>query len=60
MVARSIGVSIRALRVNSARQLKHLVGIETNTANLYQMKKDINSMKSAIDDINDKGIEMRR
>lgn len=59
-VAKGIGASVKTLQENSARQLRHLAGIETNTARLQKIETDISSMKSGIDDINDKGIKMRR
>ncbi|WP_189663094.1 tape measure protein [Polaribacter sp. IC073] len=58
-----ISESIKTLQLNSSMQLKHLAGIETNTASLSRLEKienDIYSVKSGIEEINDKGIKVRR
>jgi DNA repair exonuclease SbcCD ATPase subunit len=59
----SITESIKTLQLNSMIQLKHLAGIETNTASLVRLENIENNivrMKLSIDDINDKGIIIRR
>jgi tape measure domain-containing protein len=59
----AISDSIKILQANSAIQLKHLAGIETNTASLVRLEKiekDMSSVKSGLDQINDKGITIRR
>ncbi len=59
-IAKEVSTSFKYLQDTSAKYLKHLVGIETNTATLHQMKADINVVKSGIQDINDKGIKIKR
>lgn len=56
----SISENMKWLRDNSGKKLKLLTGIETNTARLQKIETDIGSMKSGIEDINDKGIKIRR
>ena len=51
--------SFEALKSNLAQQLQHLAGIETNTFQLHEMKKDIAGLKRGMDDINTKGIKIR-
>ena len=54
--------SMKLMQTYSASQLKHLAGIETNTASLSRLEKiegDISIMKSGIDDMNIKGIKIR-
>ncbi len=36
---------------NAAQQLRHLAGIETNTFQLHDMKKNIANMKAGISEI---------
>ncbi|WP_404812088.1 tape measure protein [Capnocytophaga canimorsus] len=57
--SKGIADSIKMLQQNSAQQLKHLAGIEVNTFQLHEMKKDIAGMKAGIDDITTKGIKIR-
>ncbi|GIM56194.1 hypothetical protein CAPN006_05880 [Capnocytophaga canimorsus] len=57
--SKGIADSIKMLQQNSAQQLKHLAGIEVNTFQLHEMKKDIAGMKTGIDDITTKGIKIR-
>ncbi len=52
-VAKEVSMGFKTLQVHSAQQLKHLAGIETNTATLH-------GVKSSLEDIRDKGIRMRR
>jgi 23S rRNA pseudoU1915 N3-methylase RlmH len=47
------------LRANSSQALKHLAGIETNTARLEAVENGINSIKQGISDINTKGINIK-
>ena len=42
-----------------AQQLRHLAGIEANTYQLHEMKKDISGMKRGIDELTTKGIKIR-
>ena len=51
--------SFEMLKSNLAQQLQHLAGIETNTYQLHEMKKDIAGMKRGIDELTTKGIKMR-
>ena len=51
--------SFESLKSNLAHQLQHLAGIETNTFQLHEMKKDIAGLKRGMDDINTKGIKIR-
>ncbi|MFJ1328145.1 hypothetical protein [Capnocytophaga canimorsus] len=57
--SKAIADSIKMLQQNSAQLLKHLAGIEINTFQLHEMKKDIAGMKAGIDDITTKGIKIR-
>ena len=51
--------SFEILKNNLAQQLQHLAGIETNTFQLHEMKKDIANMKAGISEITTKGIKIR-
>ena len=51
--------SFETLKSNLAQQLQHLAGIETNTFQLHEMKKDIANMKAGISEITTKGIKIR-
>lgn len=51
--------SFETLKNNLAQQLQHLAGIETNTFQLHEMKKDIANMKAGISEITTKGIKIR-
>lgn len=55
----SISENMKSLAVNSEKALKHLAGIETNTAPITEMQKDIKSMKTIVGEIKDRGIPMR-
>lgn len=44
---------------NATQQLRHLTGIETNTFQLHDMKKNIANMKAGINEITTKGIKIR-
>ena len=44
---------------NATQQLRHLTGIEANTFQLHEMKKDIANMKAGINEITTKGIKIR-
>ncbi len=59
-VAKEISGSIKFIQEHSAQSLKHLAGIETNTATLHQVKKDIGGMKSTLNEIKDRGIKLKR
>ena len=47
------------LQTFSAQQLKHLAGIEVNTFQLHDMRKDIANMKAGINELTTKGIKIR-
>ena len=47
------------MQTSSAQQLRHLAGIEANTYQLHEMKKDISGMKRGIDELTTKGIKIR-
>ena len=49
---------LKRLQDNSAKQLQHLAGIEINTYQLHEMKKDIAGMKTILGNIETKGIKM--
>ena len=51
--------SFETLKRNLAQQLQHLAGIETNTYQLHEMKKDIAGMKRGIDELTTKGIKLK-
>lgn len=51
--------SFETLKNNLAQQLQHLAGIETNTYQLHEMKKDIAGMKRGIDELTTKGIKLK-
>jgi putative viral A-type inclusion protein len=51
--------SFEILKSNLAQQLQHLAGIETNTYQLHEMKKDIAGMKRGIDELTTKGIKLK-
>ena len=51
--------SFETLKSNLAQQLQHLAGIETNTYQLHEMKKDIAGMKRGIDELTIKGIKLK-
>lgn len=51
--------SFETLKSNLAQQLQHLAGIETNTYQLHEMKKEIAGMKRGIDELTTKGIKIR-
>lgn len=44
---------------NAAQQLQYLAGIEANTFQLHEMKKDIANMKAGINELTTKGIKIR-
>lgn len=51
--------SFETLKNNLAKQLQHLAGIESNTFQLHEMKKDIANIKAGISEITTKGIKIR-
>ena len=51
--------SFETLKSNLAQQLQHLAGIETNTFQLHEMKKDIAGLKRGMDELTTKGIKIR-
>lgn len=58
-ITKSISESYKFLQDVSAKQLKHLAEIETNTFTLHQISKDMNSMKQSFDEIKIHGIKMK-
>nr|DAX52410.1 MAG TPA: tail tape measure protein [Caudoviricetes sp.] len=48
-----------SMQNNAAQQLRHLAGIESNTYQLHEVRKDIAGMKSILSNIETKGIKMR-
>ncbi|GJQ07533.1 hypothetical protein CAPN010_16910 [Capnocytophaga cynodegmi] len=58
-ITKSISESYKFLQDVSAKQLKHLAEIETNTFTLHQISKDMNSMKQSFDEIKLHGIKMK-
>ena len=58
-IANSIKEMHQSMQSNAARQLQHLAGIEANTFQLHEMKKDIANMKAGISEITTKGIKIR-
>lgn len=48
-----------SMQNNAAQQLRHLAGIESNTYQLHEMKKDIAGMKRGIDELTTKGIKLK-
>jgi hypothetical protein len=60
VVSSGIASSMDMLKNNTSAMLQHLAGIETNTARLESMQGDIRAMKSGIDDMNLKGIILKR
>lgn len=49
----------QSMQVSSAKQLQHLAGIEINTFQLHEMRKDIANMKAGINELTTKGIKIR-
>ena len=49
----------QSMQINAAQQLRHLAGIEANTYQLHEVRKDIAGMKSILSNIETKGIKMR-
>lgn len=56
----SINEGVKILTANSAGILKHLAGIESNTGRLEAIENGIGAIKGGIDDINLKGITLRK
>lgn len=55
----NIQEGMKILQANSTQALKHLAGIETNTARLEAVENGINSVKQGISEINTKGIYIK-
>ena len=49
----------QSMQSNAAQQLRHLAGIEANTYQLHEMKKDIAGVKTVLSDMQTKGIKIR-
>lgn len=49
----------QSMQTNAAQQLRHLAGIEINTFQLHEMRKDIANMKAGINELTSKGIKIR-
>ncbi|WP_314771624.1 tape measure protein [Capnocytophaga sputigena] len=56
--ANSIKELHQSMQINAAQQLRHLAGIEANTYQLHEVRKDIAGMKSILSNIETKGIKM--
>lgn len=54
----SIMGGVQQLTRDSAQALRHLAGIESNTAELKQMRLDVNRLASAVDDMATRGVKM--
>lgn len=54
-----IAESVEMLRSNSGQALKHLAGIETNTARLEAVENGISAIKNGIETINLKGVKLQ-
>lgn len=57
--ASSISSNMAVMVQNNAAALRHLSGIETNTARLQAIESDMRAVKTGIDDINLKGIKIK-
>nr|DAW67755.1 MAG TPA: tail tape measure protein [Caudoviricetes sp.] len=57
--ANSIKELHQSMQINTAQQLRHLAGIEANTYQLHEVRKDIAGMKAILSNIETKGIKMR-
>lgn len=55
----SINENMKVLAANSEKALKHLAGIENNTARLEAIEKSTNSMKTIIGEIKDQGLRLK-
>ena len=49
----------QSMQINAAQQLRYLAGIEINTFQLHEMRKDIANMKAGINELTTKGIKIR-
>lgn len=60
LMNRSISMEnqMRSLTAQSAQQLRHLAGIETNTYTLHEIRVNIASMKNAIEMMSERGVKM--
>lgn len=56
----SVADSGKLLVANSATALRHLAGIESNTARLERIELDMGAVKAGIDSINTKGITIKQ
>jgi hypothetical protein len=56
----SVANSSKMLVANSATALRHLAGIESNTARLERIELDMGAVKAGIDSINTKGITIKQ
>lgn len=54
-----INESVKVLAANSSQVLRHLAGIEYNTARLETIEAGISSIRAGINDMNIKGIKLR-
>jgi hypothetical protein len=52
-------IANKSMQNNAAQQLRHVAGIEANTFQLHEMKKDIANMKAGINELTTKGIKIR-
>ena len=56
---RFLSEDLKNLHAMSAQQLKHLAGIEVNTFQLHDMRKDLTGVKTILSDMQTRGIKMR-
>ncbi|GJH39899.1 hypothetical protein RCZ04_04490 [Capnocytophaga sp. HP1101] len=56
---RFLSEDLKNLHAMSAQQLKHLAGIEVNTFQLHDMRKDLTGVKAILSDMQTRGIKMR-
>lgn len=58
-LTQDINANFKFLQDNSAKQLRHLQGIESNTYMLHNIDKEISGMKGILSDIQLKGLKMK-
>ena len=59
-ISASINENVKIIKDNMNTIVGHLSNIDTNTARLEGIEKDMKSMKAGIEKINDKGIKLVR
>lgn len=58
-LTQDINANFKFLQDNSAKQLRHLQGIESNTYMLHNIDKEVSGMKGILSDIQLKGLKMK-